>query len=133
MFYSRIGRYCREQLENLPEHYKPEHYKYVQVPLFVVMPNHVHAVISVDETFLNEHAGEHLPTIRTALSVVIGGFKRSVTMYARRNNIEFYWQSRYHDHIIRGVNDGNKISDYILNNVYKWRKDSLYSEEPNNI
>lgn len=63
------------------------------------------------------------PTVRTALSVVVGGLKRAVTLFARRNNIEFDWQSRYHDHIIRGANDGNRIAEYIENNVTRWDAD----------
>lgn len=58
-----------------------------------------------------------IPTIRTALGVVVGEYKQAVTCHARRNNIEFGWQSRYHDHIIRGTRDGNLISEYIENNV----------------
>ena len=64
-----------------------------------------------------------IPTIRTALSVVVGGYKQSVTMFARRNGIIFEWQPRYHDHIIRGVADGNKIADYIENNIIHWDTD----------
>lgn len=48
-----------------------------------------------------------------ALSVVCG-LKRAVTMFAmRNNNIEFGWQSRFHDHVIRNASDSNKINDYI--------------------
>lgn len=44
-------------------------------------------------------------------------------MFARRNGIVFEWQHRYHDHIIRGVTDGNKIADYIENNIIRWDTD----------
>ena len=67
-----------------------------------------------------------VPTERTALSVVIGGFKRDITLYARRNNIKFAWQSRYHDHIIRGINDFNRIGEYIRNNIGKWEEDCFF-------
>lgn len=40
--------------------------------------------------------------------------------------LEFAWQPRYHDHKIRGVQDGNNISDYIENNVYNWESDCFY-------
>ena len=120
MVFTEIGQYCHEQLESLPSHYP-----YVEVPMFVVMPNHIHAIICID-------AGDRthepcVPTIRTALSVVVGGLKRAVTLYARRNNIEFGWQNRYHDHIIRGATDGNKIADYIENNVARWASDCYHS------
>ena len=39
------------------------------------------------------------------------------------NNIPFAWQPRYHDHIIRGIDDLNNIGDYIENNVARWSYD----------
>ncbi len=124
---SIIGEFANNALETLHTHYS-----YVEVPLFVVMPNHIHAIISIREKS-DATAGRKstdapgcIPTVRTALGVVIGGYKQSVTMYARRNNIEFGWQSRYHDHIIRGTRDGKMISDYIENNVARWANDCFY-------
>lgn len=109
---SNVGIFAQKALDELSTHYK-----YVQVPLFVVMPNHIHVIVCIDEY---RKDSQYMPAHRTALSVVIGGFKQSVTCFARRNNIDFCWQGRYHDHIIRGIKDGNKISDYIKNNVAKW-------------
>ena len=48
-------------------------------------------------------------------------------MFARRNNIEFAWQARYHDHIIRNSCDGNNISDYIKTNVERWANDIFFT------
>lgn len=118
MVYSPIGKYCHEQLCSLSTHYP-----YAEVPLFVVMPNHIHAIIHIDDRRTHEPC---VPTVRTALSVVIGGLKRAVTMYARRNSINFAWQQRFHDHIIRGTKDGNKIAEYINNNVARWANDCYY-------
>lgn len=119
MAFTTIGKYCHDQLSSLSSHYP-----YAKVPLFAVMPNHIHAIISIigDITEHRTH-GSCVPTVRTALSVVVGGLKRAVTMFARRNNIEFGWQSRYHDHIIRGASDGNQIAEYIENNVARWAYD----------
>lgn len=122
MLHSEIGKIASDKLATLSNHYT-----YVEVPLFVVMPNHIHAIISIIEP---KDAPGCVPTIRTALSVVIGGYKQSVTMYARRNNIDFSWQRRYHDHIIRGVKDGNRIAEYIENNVARWDCDCFH---PNNV
>lgn len=130
MHYTPVGKYCKLHLEQIGQHYH-----YAEVPLFVVMPNHIHAIICIDPScrthgpcINTNHPscrthGPCVPTVRTALSVVVGGLKRAVTMFARRNGIEFCWQSRYHDHIIRGVQDGNKIADYIENNVVRWKSD----------
>lgn len=40
---SLIGRYVVDSLTNLTEHYS-----YAEIPLFVVMPNHIHALIIID-------------------------------------------------------------------------------------
>lgn len=121
MHLSLIGEYCRQQLEQLSTHYP-----YVAVVMYVIMPNHVHAIISVKGDAGDRTHEPYVPTERTALSVAVGGLKRSVTMYARRNNLEFGWQGRFHDHIIRGRRDGNNIAEYITNNVARWATDCYY-------
>jgi len=60
------------------------------------------------------------------LSVVIRQIKQSVTRFAKQNNIEFYWQSSFHDHIIRNQKEMDLISEYIENNVRKWEEDCFY-------
>ena len=58
------------------------------------------------------------------LSIAIGGFKQSVTRFARQNDIPFQWQSRFYDRIIRDQNEMNQIAEYIENNVAKWELDN---------
>ncbi len=114
MYFTKIGYYCQQQLEEISEHYP-----YAENLSYVVMPNHIHMILHI-----NPHAvNEQLPETRTLLSVIIGGLKRAVSVYARRNNIDFEWQSRYHDHIIRNSHDGNKITEYVANNVGRWETD----------
>lgn len=118
MHLSAVGRYAHDELELLHNHYK-----YAEVPLFIVMPNHIHAIICIKEP---TEAPGCVPPIRTALGVVVGGFKQAVTRFARRNNITFGWQNLFHDHIIRGVKDGNKIAEYIETNIARWDYDCYY-------
>ena len=59
------------------------------------------------------------------LSHVISRFKTAVTKYARRNNIPFVWQPRFHDHIVRNTTELNDISLYIERNVAQWAYDEL--------
>jgi len=40
---------------------------------------------------------------------MIRGFKSSVTMYPRKNNIEFAWQARFYDHIIRDLDHHTRV------------------------
>lgn len=119
MHFSIIGKFAHDALASLASHYS-----YIDVPLFVVMPNHVHAIISIRE---QTETPDYLPEVRTALGVVVGGYKQSVTCFARRNSMEFGWQSRFHDHIIREAHDGNRIADYIENNVARWAQDCFFA------
>ena len=60
------------------------------------------------------------------LASIIRGFKTGVTKYARNNNINFAWQSRYHDHIIRNDAEYQRIKNYIINNPQNWNNDSFH-------
>ena len=75
MEYSSVGRFAVDALTGMEAHYP-----YAEVVVSVVMPNHVHAIVRI-------HPSEEAPAKRTALSVVIGGFKQAVTCFARKNNI----------------------------------------------
>lgn len=130
---SEIGKIVECELLH-PELHHPE----ISIPLFVVMPNHIHAIIEVipDTTCdmpveqrnpnpsmrPNPDMARHVPT----LSKYIASFKSAVSKQARLLDGNFGWQPRYHDHLIRGVRDGNNISEYISNNVAKWQDDCFY-------
>ena len=110
---SEIGEYCQLQFQELSLHYP-----YAEVLLYVVMPNHVHAILRIGM----RNSGV-VNTQRSTLGVVIGGLKREVKLFAKRQCLNFDWQSRYHDHIIRGATDGNNIANYIRTNVERWGED----------
>ena len=112
---------------------------------FVVMPNHVHGIIIIGENEYNmdahrdgggRDAMHFVPTTtvpinqfgpqRKNLSSIIRGYKSAVTQFARKNDIEFQWQSRYHDHIIRDAASFGRISNYIINNPLNWDKDKFH-------
>ena len=142
MILTPIGRFANEQFKNVSNHYP-----YAEIPLWVIMPNHIHAVVIIrNDDFVkqgvniasdcrdvarnvstggnNEYMSEKSPK-RNTLSVVIRGIKSAITKYAHENNIPFAWQSRFHDHIVRNMDELNGISAYIENNVAKWAFDEL--------
>jgi len=94
---------------------------------FVVMPNHVHGIVIIGRNEFNrvslkntdEKQNLFSPQSKN-LASIIRGYKIAVTMYARKNNIEFDWQSRYHEHIIRSEKDYHTIRNYIIDNPLKW-------------
>jgi len=111
---------------------------------FVVMPNHIHGIIMIGankfntslerrdamhgvSTNANEFKNKFTPQSKN-LSSIIRGFKSAVTTYARKNSIEFDWQTRFHDHIIRSNDAYQRISDYIINNPRKWQQDKFFNK-----
>ena len=60
------------------------------------------------------------------LSSIVRGYKSAVTTYARKNNLDFGWQPRFYDHIIRSMESYRLISHYILNNPARWNEDKFY-------
>ena len=53
MLLSEIGHYADEQFRNVREHYP-----YAEIPLWVVMPNHVHAVVIIDGNMKPHNDGQ---------------------------------------------------------------------------
>ncbi|MCZ8217063.1 MAG: hypothetical protein O9262_12525, partial [Cyclobacteriaceae bacterium] len=60
------------------------------------------------------------------LASILRGYKSAVTTYARKNNIEFDWQSLFYDHIIRSAEAYHRISNYIKSNPAKWVEDRFF-------
>ena len=102
---------------------------------FVVMPNHIHGIIAIGENEFNSvtrrDAMHRVSTNKFGpqkknIASIIRGYKSAVTNYANKNNVSFAWQPRFHDHVIRTIDEYAKISNYILNNPTKWLEDKFY-------
>jgi REP element-mobilizing transposase RayT len=157
-----IGQCLYEKLQNITTHCP-----YAEIPLFVVMPNHWHAIVFVDgekipyqrrnmemwcdahvvrcrdgacpvstqaqtEMTINEKM-QQIDALKGWLSVAIGGIKSSVTKFANKNSIDFAWQTRFDDRIIRNQNEMNRIADYIEHNVARWEIDCFNKNEECNL
>ncbi len=105
---------------------------------YIVMPNHFHAIIVIGKNQYNNTSGrDAMHCVSTGntfgpqsknLPSIIRGFKSSVTTFARKKQImDFAWQPRYYDHIIRNYESLQKISEYIINNPKNWNIDEFYS------
>ena len=58
-----------------------------------------------------------------SLSTIIRSYKSAVTRYAHTNGyLNFKWQSRFYDHIVKSEKELNAIHRYIWNNPIKWNK-----------
>ncbi len=143
MKFSVLGQIAETEWTNTPA-IRPD--MNLELGAFVVMPNHFHAILIIGQNQYNtnndsERGRDAMHRVSTTtnntthtngfkpqsknLASIIRGFKSSVTTYARKNNIPFNWQPRYHDHIIRTRADYDRISKYIMNNIANWDKDTF--------
>jgi REP element-mobilizing transposase RayT len=138
---TEIGEYVQQCIKNIPQHNT-----YANVPAFVVMPNHVHLIVIIDDenadsicrdvpwrvsTYGKNETMQTIANQQGRLSTMIGGFKQSVTRYANANSISFAWQTRFHDRIIRDHDEMNRIAEYIENNVARWESDEFHNSNQN--
>ena len=104
----------------------PKHYNAAELDYNVIMPNHVHGII-----IINDVETGHAPSLqmkRPTLGNIIGSFKSAVTKSAHQIGYpHFKWQARFYDHIIRNEKDLYRIRTYLQNNPLKWEVDEYYS------
>lgn len=124
-----------------------DHFQHVRVDSVVVMPNHVHGILEIVKEWRGDYDGDSMSHKDAKFCVstmgdgtnssyqnrfkpqsgnlysIIRGYKAGVTTYARNQNIEFAWQPRFHDHIIRNQYEYDKIRDYINTNPSRWNID----------
>lgn len=121
----------------------PQHFPHAAVHDVVIMPNHIHGIIEIkaqgeggrksQDLFINSliennnnpRPNQLAPQSRN-LASIIRGFKIGVTKYARMNNVEFNWQPRYHDRIIRDELEFYNVQNYIEQNPAKWTGDEFH-------
>ena len=134
----------------------PKRFPGVELDAFVVMPNHIHAILvhthnesiiysassnnttstdkeshiptqSIPDTTNIFHAYRKDPRRRQHLSEMIRTFKAVTSYTVRRNGMpDFAWKHDYFERIIRNEQELERIRHYIVNNPAKWQDDSLH-------
>ena len=93
------------------------HFENASVDKYVVMPNHVHAIIVL------QGEGASLP-------VIVGQYKSHVTRKIHETEPgRVVWQTSFHDHVIRNQKAYEKIWLYIESNPQNWEKDCFFEAE----
>ncbi len=90
-------------------------YDHLTVDKYVIMPDHIHLLLTIQET--NGHPGTGVPTPRTSM---IARFVGTLKRFCNKEYGGNIWQSRYYDHVIRNQKDYEEIWQYIENNPRKW-------------
>jgi REP element-mobilizing transposase RayT len=146
---SPIGQIADQFWQEIPEHSNGV----CSLDLYIVMPNHVHGIIVIDNTdtpveALHDAVETLHDVVETlhdvvetlhcnvstmmsdispragSLGAMIRSYKAAVTSWCRQNQFpNFGWQTRFHDHIIRNERELNAIRRYILDNPANWSRD----------
>ena len=105
-----FGKIAKEDLQKLSECYQTIH-----VDNFIVMPNHIHAIIVTE------------PENTVSLNHIVGLYKSGVSrkIHHLQPNI-IVWQRSYYDHIIRNQREYEQIWEYVEFNAEKWKEDRYY-------
>ena len=124
---SQIGRTVRECWEWLPQQYP-----YVDLDECVIMPNHLHGIIIINDN-RRKGGSRTAPTEVKSLGGLIGAFKTVSTKRVRQEYGSYagpLWQRSYYEHVIRNDADLIRIRQYIINNPACWDTDE---ENPENF
>ena len=127
--YGRIVNRCWFDLVN--------HYINCRLDEFVVMSNHIHGIIVINnnvgngfqpfqiEKSVNPRNGYKPFRTTHGLSEIVRGFKTfsSKEINKIQRDFRFQWQKSFYDHIIRDEKSLNKIREYIKYNPTNWNTD----------
>ncbi|MDD4923905.1 MAG: hypothetical protein PHF74_03615 [Dehalococcoidales bacterium] len=109
---SRIGQVIDSAINNIHTVYPT-----VEIDKYVIMPNHVHMLISLSD---NDGRILQVPKIGRVIQHLKG--------FASKRIGYSIWQSRYYDHIIRDEKDYLARWKYIDENPLKWEDDELFGQ-----
>ncbi len=165
MILSDCGKMAQINWQNVPDHFDN-----IALDEFVLMPNHIHGILGVNDknddftrncnhnrdrrdainrvstndtntndttenSEIDRNSGhiktggvteDHNPMIHKNISRIIRWYKGRTAFEIRKNNPEFAWQPRFHDHIIRDKNELFRIRKYIIENPLNWENDDNY-------
>jgi len=126
----------------------PDHFDHVELGAYVIMPNHVHGIIIINDNRRGaiyrapavdsvgvmhaspQQASSQQPSpqrglISGSLGAIVGSFKSAVSRrIGRAFDITGIWQRNFHDRIIRNEGELERIWRYIETNPSNWADDN---------
>lgn len=107
-----IGKIVEENINNIEAVYPC-----VKIINYIIMPNHIHMILSIDTNGQTMFA----PTVARVIKQFKGVVSKQVGFPV--------WQRNFYDHIIRNENDLEEKMNYIFFNAQKWEEDEYYENE----
>jgi REP element-mobilizing transposase RayT len=114
IIFSEAGFIAEEEMKSIATHYAN-----VVIDRYVVMPNHVYAIVVIEGNQIYSPVETRLAASPArapgpSLSTIVGGYKAGVSRICHANGLPgFAWQARFHEHILRSNASVNAVRDYI--------------------
>jgi REP element-mobilizing transposase RayT len=127
VFLNRYGNIAKTYWKEIPDHFK-----FIGLDEFIVMPNHVHGILWMRERPNVDVGAQHAAPLREdkfqvvagSLAAVIRSFKSSVTRQIRQETQKpdlIVWQRNYYERVIRDQSELEATRNYIFNNAIPHR------------
>ena len=113
-----------------------DHFPDIYLDEFIIMPDHIHGIIIINPKIkLNSnHLQIETPNLgvstgtksgnpywkSNSIGSIINQFKRICTIKTSHAGLDFTWQPRFYDRIIRSNTELEFVRNYIRNNVINW-------------
>jgi putative transposase len=117
----------------------PKHFPFVELNEFIVMPNHIHGILIINNNVPNVEKRHCLFSTtneiikinrfqnqgKNTVSSIIGSYKSICTKIINKtqSTTKFGWQSGFYDNIIRTEKSFYYIRQYIRDNPVNWETD----------
>lgn len=126
---SRIGEIVRASWLGIPRHFPN-----VKIETYVVMPNHIHGILTIhsklpETNFLDRrNTSTELFGKPSAKSIptIVRSFKSAVTKRVRESGLGIsrsIWQRGYYERVLRNTEEYVETTNYILQNPVRWAHD----------
>lgn len=128
----------------------PHHFPHIEIDEFIIMPNHFHGIVIINDQITNDSASVGAPLVGAhkkqlswagtrpapTFGNIVGAFKSITTVECIRQIKKLgmpkfdkrLWQRNYYEHVIRDENDLYQTRKYIQENPLQW---DLDPENPN--
>lgn len=122
---SIAGQCVDARISALPEYFP------VEINHKVVMPNHVHFLVTlIESTSGNTPNSTETPrgTTPRSISAIVQNLKANSTRHIHQiwKNNEPVWQRNFYEHVVRDQSDFDRIYTYIENNPVTWQNDEFW-------
>ena len=103
----------------------PEKYPQADVDCYVIMPNHIHILLSIAQ---DDGRGDPSPTVDAIVAWLKYQATKEINSTRQTANGKIFQRS-FFDHIVRNPDDYYEIYKYICENPLCWYYDKLYAEQ----